>query len=74
MMHDTIDRLERARAVAWGKLKPVFDHAIALAKEAEYQAHRAEVDAQMSVRPAYPPLVELLAAAAPIPEAVADVR
>lgn len=72
-MTDTVERLARARAVAWATLVPVFDHAIALAREAEHQAQRAENEAQCSVRPAYAPLVSMLADAAPALAAVVDV-
>jgi hypothetical protein len=58
---ETMERLTRARESAWFGLQPAFDHAIALAKEAEYQAGRASNEVQAGVSPAYPPLVVLLA-------------
>lgn len=58
-------RLEIARERAWDELKPAYDHAIALAKEADYQAIRVTMDAMTHCSPAYPPLVELLADSAP---------
>lgn len=53
---------------AWGQyegLKPVFQHAIALAREAEHRALATAIQIQQRVDPAYPPLVELLAQCAP---------
>lgn len=58
---ETIERLVRARATAWMTLQPAFDHAIVLAKEAEYQADRASNEVLSHVAVAYPPLVVLLA-------------
>lgn len=58
---ETMERLVRARDTAWFALQPAFDHAIALAKEAEYQGKRAANDVQAAISPAYPPLVVLLA-------------
>lgn len=49
----------------WPGMVPVVDHAIALALEAEYAALRSSVDAMCGVEPVYPPLVQMLAAAAP---------
>lgn len=60
---DTVMRLRYARSCAWADLQPAFDHAIALAKEAEYQADRAANEVQARIEPAYPPLVALLAEA-----------
>lgn len=64
-MSEVIDRLVKgqglAGAVCWVELSPVFQHAIALAKEAEYQASRASISAEMSIAPAYPVLVTMLA-------------
>lgn len=60
----TVSRLVAARGVAWAALVPAFDHAIALAVEAEYVAAQAANMVQCSVQPAYPPLVALLADAA----------
>lgn len=47
------------------RIVPALDHAIALAREAEYEAARAANLAQCGIEPAYPPLVRMLAAAAP---------
>lgn len=58
---ELMERLTCARAIAWAALRPAFDHAIALAKEAEYQAARASNEVQSHVSPAYPPIVTLLA-------------
>lgn len=60
-MSDIVTALRRGREVAWASLRPAFDHAIALAVEAEYEARRAGNLAQTSVDPAYPPLVLILA-------------
>ncbi|NKS52548.1 hypothetical protein GS500_04625 [Rhodococcus hoagii] len=60
-----IERLHAARAVAWSELQPAFDHAIALAREAEHLAGRVSIECQTGVQPDYPPLVLLLAAASP---------
>jgi hypothetical protein len=57
-----MQRLRKARGLAWPGLVPAFDHAIALAREAEFVAAHASNLAQCGVDPAYPPLVELLAA------------
>lgn len=63
---DTMDRLHRARDTAWADLRPAFDHAIALAREAEHVADRLMNDAQFGpIYPSYPPLVELLAQSVP---------
>jgi hypothetical protein len=51
--------------MAWPALRPAFDHALALAREAEHLAGHTSIECQTSVRPAYPPLVLLLADAAP---------
>ena len=64
-MSDITDRLEAGRLVAWAALVPVFEHAIAVAREREYEAEYAANVAMSHVPPAYPPLVELLANAAP---------
>lgn len=50
-MTPTVERLHRARGYAWSSLRPVFDHAIGLAYEAERQ-HGS---------PVYPVLVIMLA-------------
>ena len=63
-MSGTIRNLERGRSLAWANLRPAFDHAIALAKEAEYVAERQANEYAQNVPPAYPPLVEMLASAA----------
>ena len=62
-MSDVVAALCRGRELAWANLRPAFDHAIALAREAEYEADRAGNLAQTSVEPAYPPLVLALAEA-----------
>jgi hypothetical protein len=58
---EVMERLQRARGLAWAALVPAFDHAIALAKEAEHQAAYASNEVQAGISPAYPPLVMLLA-------------
>lgn len=64
-MSEVVDRLVKGQAfacaVCWSELSPVFHHAIALAKEAEYQASRASISAEMGIAPAYPVLVTMLA-------------
>lgn len=60
---EIVTKLERGRSLAWQRLSPTFDHAIALAREAEFIADQASNMAQCHVTPAYPPLVELLAEA-----------
>lgn len=60
-MSPVVAALRRGREVAWASLRPTFDHALALAYEAEHEAHRAANLAQTSVTPAYPPLVLALA-------------
>jgi hypothetical protein len=60
-----VERLYRARGVAWAALVPAFDHAIALAREDEYRAARASDEVQAGIAPSYSPMVELLAASAP---------
>lgn len=65
-----VQRLRFAREQAWPDLQPAFDHAIALACEAEYQADKAANEAQCAVRPAYPPLVSLLAQSVEHPDDV----
>lgn len=64
-MSAVTDNLERARAVAWFDLRPAFDHALVVAREAEHEADRAANAVMSHVDPAYPPLVILLAQAAP---------
>ena len=61
-MSGTVEALQRARDVAWVSLVPVFDHAIVLAREAEHHSEHLSMSYQMHLTPAYPPLVELLAA------------
>lgn len=56
-MTPVVLHLLRVREIAWASLRPAIDHALALAREAEYEAHRASNLAQTSVEPAYPPLV-----------------
>lgn len=67
-MSEVVAGLERGRAVAWSRLKPVFDHAISLALEAEHAADRASIESQTFVAPAYSPLVLLLSHAMPEPD------
>lgn len=55
----------------WAEMLPAIDHAIALAREADYVAGHASDLALTSVEPVYPPLVKLLADAAP-PDRRAD--
>jgi hypothetical protein len=62
---EIMERLQRARGVAWDALRPAFDHAIVLAKEAEHQADWAANQVQTGVSPAYPPLVQMLAQSVP---------
>jgi len=61
MASEIMERLQRAREDAWFALQPAFDHAIALAKEAEYQSARLSDEMQSHIPAVYPPLVELLA-------------
>ena len=70
-MSTVIAQLKRGRA-SWPELMAAFDHAIALAREAEYQAQRASNEVQAHIPAAYPPLVSMLADAvgAPDPEGV----
>lgn len=49
----------------WAGMLPAIDHALALAAEAEYVARNASNLAQYGIEPVYPPLVQLLADAAP---------
>lgn len=56
-----VERLIKARGVAWYALLPAFDLAIMQANQADYEAARAANMAQCSVQPAYPPLVVALA-------------
>jgi len=62
-MSRILSLLHRGRDLAWADLRPAYDHAIVLAKEAEFEAERAQNLAQTGVAPAYPPLVRLLAEA-----------
>ena len=62
-MTETVRLLQRARSLAWGKLIPVFDWAIHEAREAEYYADVASNKVQVGIKPAYPPIVTLLAVA-----------
>ena len=55
----------------WAGMLPAIDHAIALAREADYVAAHASDLAQAGIPPTYPPLVQLLADAAP-PDRRAD--
>ena len=60
-MSEVIEKLRRARSMAWADLVPAFDHAIVLAEEAEATAERAANEVQVSTSPAYPALVMKLA-------------
>ncbi|WP_336991062.1 hypothetical protein [Leucobacter sp. VD1] len=60
-MSVVIEKLRRARDIAWADLVPAFDHAIVLAEEAEALAEHAQNAAQTGCAPAYPPLVMKLA-------------
>lgn len=60
-MTETTQALIRGRDLAWGTLRPAFDHAIAMAREAEYVAAHASNLAQTWIEPSYPPLVSMLA-------------
>lgn len=62
-MTETLQNLMRARDLAGPWLRPAFDHAIALAREAEWLADEASNKVQAGIAPAYPPLVALLAEA-----------
>lgn len=69
-MSDLTDRLHALRESLAGvstlaRLLPAIDHALALAAEAEYEAGRASNLVQAGIPPVYPPLVRLLADAAP---------
>lgn len=70
-MSAVIAQLKQGRAL-WPELMPAFDHAIALAREAEYQAQRASNEVQSHIAAAYQPIVVMLADAvgAPEPEGV----
>lgn len=59
-MSEVVAGLERGRSMAWSRLKPVFDHAISLALEAEHAADKASMESLTLIAPAYPPLVLLL--------------
>lgn len=60
-MSETIEKLRRARELAWADLQPAFDHAIVLAEEVEAAAAQAQNLAQVGCDPAYPALVLKLA-------------
>lgn len=60
-MSEVMDNLVLGRSLAWDKLRPAFDHAIALAIEAEQSAASAENRSLRPAKPAYPVLVWLLA-------------
>ncbi len=64
-MSDVVTRLYRTRGYVWQSMIPAIDHAIALAREADYEAERASNAVQAGIPPAYPPLVLMLADAAP---------
>ena len=73
-MSDLTDRLHTLRqspagVITLARLLPAIDHALALAAEAEYEAGRASDWAMADISPKYPPLVRLLADAAPDREA-----
>lgn len=59
-------RAQLANVSTLATLTPAIDHAIALAREAEYEADRSAIRAMGGVEPAYPPLVQMLAGAARI--------
>ena len=63
-MSEVMKRLLVVRGLAWAGLIPAIDHAIAMAREAEYVADHASNMVQAGISPAYPPLVQLLAEAA----------
>lgn len=64
-MSDTTDKLYAAMGGAPMRFKTVFRHAIALAKEADYQADKTSMECQTAIAPVYPVLVELLAETMP---------
>jgi hypothetical protein len=64
-MSSMVDKLHAAREVAWGRLAPAFDHAISLAKEADFLADKASMECQTAIAPVYPVLVELLGESMP---------
>lgn len=66
-MSTVIAQLKQGRAL-WPELMPAFDHAIALARESEYQAQRASNEVQAHIAAVYPPIVSLLADAVGSPE------
>ena len=53
--------LIRGRDQAWPSLKPAYDHAIALAREAEYLARHTSDLAMTGIDPVYPVIVQMLA-------------
>ncbi len=64
-MSETVRNLIRLRGYVFPSLHSAIDHAIALALEAEFVAGQASNYAQTGIPPVYPPLVSLLALAAP---------
>ena len=62
-MTPTMNNLVRGRDLAWASLRPAFEHAMVLAKEAEHRAGTASTAVMQNIPPEYPPLVELLAEA-----------
>lgn len=61
-MNETVtDALLRGAAHTTEPLRNLFNHATALAREAETKAHEAANDTATPVRVAYPPMVLLLA-------------
>ncbi|MEE2061523.1 hypothetical protein [Rhodococcus artemisiae] len=62
---DPLTRLHDLRTAVGESLRPAVDHAIALALEAEHLARRTSAEFATAVEPAFPPLVRLLADAAP---------
>ena len=60
-MSETVRNLFRLRRNCQEPLVLAVDHAIALAREAEYTAEHASQLAQTGIPPVYPPLVAMLA-------------
>lgn len=61
------EALHRVMAVSWYSLRPAIAHAIVLALEAEALSRKRSLELMQEIAPAYPPLVEMLAEAAPLP-------
>ena len=58
---EMVTRLKRACVQAEPRFVPVFEHAIAAARESDYIAHQSQNMAMTGCDSAYPPMVELLA-------------